>query len=85
MLRLSSDELTKQQQNDNKKIFARQFKYFIEMMITAKYWNHSDNQQDSCFIGTMKTRKSLNHRTCFGPKCPYQLGNKCSKETLLNI
>ena len=39
---VSSDEFTKEQQNDNKKIFAKQFQYFIGMIITAKYWNHSD-------------------------------------------
>ena len=31
---------------NNKKIFAKRFQYFIGMMITAK--NHSDHQHDSC-------------------------------------
>ena len=45
---LSSDDFTKQQQNDNTKNFAKQFQYFIGMMITAKYWNYSDYEHDSC-------------------------------------
>ena len=45
---LSSDEFTKQQQNDNKKNFSKWFQYFIGIRITTKFWNHSDYQHDSC-------------------------------------
>ena len=45
---LSSDEFSNQQQNDNKKLLAKQFQYFTKMMITANDWNQSDYQQDSC-------------------------------------
>ena len=48
--------VTKQQQkNDNKKLkfFAKRFQYFnwnddYTVDYTAKYWNHSDYQRDSC-------------------------------------
>ena len=45
---LRSDEFSNQQQNDNKKLLAKQFQYFTKMMITANDWNQSDYQQDSC-------------------------------------
>ena len=45
---LSSDEFSNPQQNDNKKLLAKQFQYFTKMMITANDWNQSDYQQDSC-------------------------------------
>ena len=45
---LSSDEFSNQQQNDNKKLLAKQFQYFTKMMITANDWNQSDYQQGSC-------------------------------------
>ena len=41
---LSSDEFTKQQQNDNSKILVDRFQYFTGMMITAKDWNRSAYQ-----------------------------------------
>ena len=54
--RLHCLHVTKQQQkNDNKKLkfFAKRFQYFnwnddYTVDYTAKYWNHSDYQRDSC-------------------------------------
>ena len=43
-----SQQFIKQQPNDNKKIFAKRFLYFTEIMNIAKDCNHSDYQHSSC-------------------------------------
>ena len=63
-LALSSDEFTNQQQNDNKKILAIRFQYFTYSKRLESFWLSA---QFLWFIGTIKTRKSWNHRTCLGP------------------